>query len=843
MANMLEDDLRTQINGGKVVVIIGAGVSIDATASNPVASWNGLLNSGVDRCVEVAQPLAKDWAQRARADISSGDLDDLLATAGKVSAKLGAPDGGEYRRWLRETVGSLHPQKRETIEALQALDLVLATTNYDSLIEEVTGLEPVTWTDGARVERVVRGDEKGVLHLHGHWMKPESVILDARSYERILGDAHAQTMLRALQATTTLLFVGCGDGLSDPNFGALLRWTGKVFAQSEYRRFRLARDSELEDLRRQHPPEQRLFPVSYGKNHGDLLPYLRGLRPSRSAHAVVSRAQNATPGKSTLLPPAPRCFGRDGEIRDLVAALLTDTPKPVPILGPPGIGKSTITLSALHNQQVAARFGARRFFIRCDAVQSREALVAEIAPLLGLKIAPDLEPAVLAALSAAPVALAIDNAETPWEADTLRVEQFFGTLASIPRLALIASLRGLQRPLLQCEWHEPSIQPPVLPLVEARKVFLAIAGRAFANDSNLGDLLHALGGVPLAITLLACAAEGEPNLAGLWKRWQKERTGMLRRATGADPLSNIEISYKLSINGPRMTDESRRLLSLLALLPDGAAEAGLEAIFPPNVGTAASVLRKTGLAFDETGRLRLLLPLREYVQRNYPPLREDQHHVAGHYLKLALDDGELAGAAGGADAVARLTPEVGNIEAMIGVSLEASDPAVAVKAARSMGEFARFTGWVGLKYLRGAVDAARRIGDVVGEANCIWSLGDIALQRSDHDAARALFDEALPLYKRVGDVLGEANCILSLGDIALQRSEYHAACSRFAEALELYKRILEPYSIGWAHRRLARLAEIGGLRRHHVLAARAAWEGIKRQDLIDGLNREFPEAD
>ena len=88
-----------------------------------------------------------------------------------------------------------------------------------------------------------------------------------------------------------------------------------------------------------------------------------------------------------------------------------------------------------------------------------------------------------------------------------------------------------------------------------------------------------------------------------------------------------------------------------------------------------------------------------------------------------------------------------------------------------------------------ALPLHQQVGDVLGEANCIRSLGDIALRRSDHGEARWRYERALPLYQQVGDVLGEANCIQSLGDIALARSDHIEARRRYEQALPLYQQV------------------------------------------------------
>ncbi|MFL6291603.1 MAG: SIR2 family protein, partial [Thermoanaerobaculia bacterium] len=181
MSHELVNDLRAEIAKGHVLVVVGAGVSVAATQGNPLASWQGLLENGVERCVAVRGLDAK-WASRVREEIRSGDLDDLLSAAEKVSSKLGFPDSGEYRRWLHDTVGKLELKDRSILDAIRDLGLPIATTNYDGLLEEVTHRPALTWRDGDKAARVIRGVEPGILHLHGYWEAPESVILGIRSY-------------------------------------------------------------------------------------------------------------------------------------------------------------------------------------------------------------------------------------------------------------------------------------------------------------------------------------------------------------------------------------------------------------------------------------------------------------------------------------------------------------------------------------------------------------------------------------------------------------------------------------------------------------------------------------
>ena len=302
---LLEEDLRREIARGRVIAVVGAGVAAAASRDASAASWVGLLEDGISRCEQVFIGLPAGWADEQRAKLHSSDVRDLLAVAEEIERVLHAPAGGEYRRWLRETVGELRPYEPAVIEALRDLGVPILTTNYDLLFEEVTGLEPVTWKDGAHVERLLRGDEPGVLHLHGHWRKPETVVLGIRSYEDVLGDEYAQFVQRAAAALHSLLFIGCGDGLDDPNFGALREWLSGVFSHAEHRHFRLALGADAAALSAEHHRlRDRIVVVPYGTEHDHLVPFLQRLRPARQGRkrgGHMRRARRSGP----VVPPAP----------------------------------------------------------------------------------------------------------------------------------------------------------------------------------------------------------------------------------------------------------------------------------------------------------------------------------------------------------------------------------------------------------------------------------------------------------------------------------------------------------------------------------------------------------
>ncbi len=508
---------------------------------------------------------------------------------------------------------------------------------------------------------------------------------------------------------------------------------------------------------------------------------LQALQETRPVSAAPS------PGGAAGLPAAPDLIGRDTEVAMLAGAWLARPPQPVAVLGAPGVGKSAVCLAALHDPKVQERFGDRRWFVRCDGAASAGALLSGLAA--ELDVTGEGPPGTLLGwitevLGAGPAVVVLDNFETPWTGDPLPVEELLRALGAVPWAGLAVSARGTARPA-GLRWADFAMLSP-LPLADARRVFLAVAGPAFAADPRLDGLLAGLDGVPLAVQLLGYAAQGQP-LEEVAARWQAERTGMLQRLGGASRELSVAVSVETSIKSPLTTEPALRLLALMGVLPDGIAREDLVVLLPDCGLDAAFVLRQLGLAFDEGTRLRMLAPIRDHAAAAHSPDPGDLDQAIGHYAQVAASTGIQVGGSQGAQAVARLQAETGNITTMLERAAAERRTEELTDAVWGLTEYWKFTGFIQPALVSTAQEAISRHGTAVQQARIWFALGDMAWHRSDLDGARAQFERALPLYQQAGDVLGEASCIKGLGDIALHRSHLDGARAQFERALPLYQ--------------------------------------------------------
>jgi hypothetical protein len=292
--------MRTALSKGQLVLILGAGISAAATNRHPLSSWTGLVNHAIDRCVELGHR-DQAWAERAKADVNSPYDDDLIAAAEKATSGLGGRLGADYGKWLREAVGSLQIEDTALTDVIRRYaerGSLIATTNYDDIVSDATGWPIVTWRDNTTIQRVFHRDDHAIIHLHGYWRDPVSVVFGASSYADVLNDQHSAEFLRMLVWGKTVVFCGFGAGLRDPNFTALRNWL-RTYPDSEYSHYRLVRNDDVQAAEAEHRPEEHITVVPFGADHADLPRFLASILSSDPFRAVDnSEVSQPAPGLS-----------------------------------------------------------------------------------------------------------------------------------------------------------------------------------------------------------------------------------------------------------------------------------------------------------------------------------------------------------------------------------------------------------------------------------------------------------------------------------------------------------------------------------------------------------------
>ncbi|KAJ6572860.1 P-loop containing nucleoside triphosphate hydrolase protein, partial [Mycena vulgaris] len=328
--------------------------------------------------------------------------------------------------------------------------------------------------------------------------------------------------------------------------------------------------------------------------------------------------------------------GRESEVSDILSLFHQEPPR-IAILGAGGMGKTSLARAVLHHVEIASRYDQHRFFIACDVVSTKSELIALIGIHLGIKPDKDLTQNILRHLSRSPTSLLIlDNLETSWELLEYRrdIEGLLSLLADIQHLALIITMRGAERPG-NVRWTRPFL-PPLEPLSQdaARQTFIDIA-EDIHNSSDIDRVLSLTGNMPLAIDLISHMVDTE-GCTNILDRWAAEKTSLI--SEGHDRRSNLDLSISLSLSSPRMCllPQSKDLLSLLSMLPDGLSDRELAKSNLPIkdvIGCKAALLR-TSLAYNELGRVKTLVPVREYMQKSNPPTSHLIHPLLEEFCQL-----------------------------------------------------------------------------------------------------------------------------------------------------------------------------------------------------------------
>lgn len=546
----------------------------------------------------------------------------------------------------------------------------------------------------------------------------------------------------------------------------------------------------------------------------DLATLARGEWPAEAQHqpvqpTLVAPSSSAGVANIVTLPLLP-ILGREQDLSVISKRLLGHQGRLLTLIGPPGIGKTTLGLAATARLQVNFHHGA--YVVPLASVTDPALVGAAMMNVLGLTDSSTRSPQVrlIDYLRHKQILLFLDNFEQLLAAAPL----LLNLLQECPGLVFLVTSRAALRVRVEQRFKVAALAPDVAIHLFAHRAQTVEPDFALTEKSwsLVEQICQCLDYLPLAIELIAA----QINLftpQELVARLQDQRLDLLRNdAPDLEPRHQtlrraIHQSYVL------LTEEEKAFFRQLAVFSGGFELAAIEAMWGQGAPerTSAAMLLSTLLNKSlvqtepqtwQQQRFRLLETLREYALEQLRLHHEEEvvrRRHAEYFCELATVANPLFRGPNEILWLDRLEANHDNLRAALAWSLTAEqDLAIGLRLVAMLWWFwyARSYMREGLAWIQQAL--ARDPGHLRAERAKILQGASrfVTVNRLPNykQIARAYAEESIALYRQLDDPWNLAKSLAYIGNYAETPEEFAPAA---AEAKALFQQIHDPWGLAW----------------------------------------------
>lgn len=527
----------------------------------------------------------------------------------------------------------------------------------------------------------------------------------------------------------------------------------------------LLADAEVVDLGRHRLKDlgepERLYQLGHGR-----FPPLRSLNPTN------------LPAQSSPL------VGRAAEVQKIGALVAEE--RFVTLTGPGGTGKTRLALQV--GAELVAAFDDGVYWVPLAPVTHADLIWPTIASAVGAT--GDLH----AHLGDRRMLLVLDNMEQILDA----APHLSQLIERCPRLHLLITSRALLR--VEGE-RECRVEP--LASDDAMELFRARAAVAEPEEA-VAEICRRVDCLPLAVELAAARTTILPPRA-LLERLDR-RLPLLTGGRRDAPERQQTLRAAIEWSHDLLDEHEQRLFRRLAVFSGGFDPKGAETVAGADLDTLQSLVEKSLVRREPSGRLDMLETIREFALEQLEAAGEgyDRRRRHAEFLLAVAESAGLTDESEGPQRADLVRPEAANIRTALEWSL-AGEVELGLRIAVALENY-----WIGTSPFEGArwldlflsqaegtpdvlraralrvrggavfivgrfeegtrlheasLEAYRRLGDERGVGLLLHRLAHGALAREDVPAARSLAEESGRILRKSGSRRGEVLALTTLGEI------------------------------------------------------------------------------